>query len=424
MGRNKQIFEEAQRYIPGGVNSPVRAFKAVGGAPPILKSAQGAYLLDEEDKQYIDYIGSWGPMILGHAHPQVVKAISEQAKKSSSYGASSKLELDVAKEIISRVPSIEKVRMLNSGTEATMSAIRLARAYTKRTKIIKFEGCYHGHADLFLSQAGSGLSTLGIPNCPGVPEETTASMLTLPYNNIEAVEEAIKQYPEEIAAIILEPVAGNMGCIAPATNYLQELRAICSREGIVLVFDEVMTGFRVSRGGAQELYGVLPDLTCLGKVIGGGLPVGAFGGKSEIMDMLAPLGPVYQAGTLSGNPLAMCAGLTTLNLLNEEVYAKLEIASKSVETGLHEIMKSTGIEYTINRVGSMITLFLGVSQVRNFDEAKKADNQYFKDFFRGMLKQGIYLPPSSYESWFVSTAHGEKEIAKTIEAARSTMFES
>lgn len=423
MGRNKQIFEEAQKYIPGGVNSPVRAFKAVGGNPPIIKSAHGAYLIDEEYTQYIDYIGSWGPMILGHAHPQVVEAISEQAKNSSSYGASSKLELDMAKEIVARVPSIEKVRMVNSGTEATMSAIRLARAYTNRTKIIKFEGCYHGHADFFLSKAGSGLSTLGIPNCPGIPEETTSNTLTVQFNNIQTVEETVTEYPNEIAAIIIEPIAGNMGCIAPAPNYLLALQDICDREGILLIFDEVMTGFRVSRGGAQKLYSVFPDLTCLGKVIGGGLPVGALGGKTEIMDMLAPLGPVYQAGTLSGNPLAMSAGIATLQNLDADLYSKLEMSGKLLEEGLQGVLSESGIEYVINRIGSMITVFLGVEHVTNFDEAKKADNQYFKDFFNGMLKRGVYLPPSPYESWFISGAHTNEDIAKTIEAARDTLAE-
>ncbi|MGB6742043.1 MAG: glutamate-1-semialdehyde 2,1-aminomutase [Terracidiphilus sp.] len=419
--RSQALHARAERYFPGGVNSPVRAFRAVGGAPPFIERAEGAYLVDADGNRYIDYFGSWGPMILGHAFPPVVEAIERAARNSASFGASTAAEADLAERIVACYPAIEKLRFVSSGTEATMSAIRVARAATRRKIVIKFEGCYHGHADGLLVKAGSGVATFGIPGSAGVPEEVASLTHALPYNDLAAVEAAFDAHPDEIAAVILEPVVGNAGCIPPMPGYLHGLRALTAREGALLIVDEVMTGFRVSLGGAVELYDLDPDLITLGKIVGGGLPVGVFGGKLRFMDLLAPLGPVYQAGTLSGNPLAMAAGLATVGYLQEhagEVYPRLEATSKAVAEGVAAEAERAGVPLTLNRVGSMWTWFFTPDPVSNYDEAAKSDTAAFGRFHSAMLDRGVWLPPSQYEAAFIGTAHGEQEISATIAAAR------
>ena len=418
--RSKALQQRAENFFPGGVNSPVRAFRAVGGAPPFIASAQGAWLTDADGNRYIDYFGSWGPMILGHAFPAVVEAIQRAARNSASYGASTAAEADLAERVVACFPAIEKLRFVSSGTEATMSAIRLARAATGRKIIVKFEGCYHGHSDGLLVKAGSGVATLGIPGSGGVPEEIASLTLALPYNDLALVEAAFAAHPGQIAAIIIEPVVGNAGCIPPTPGYLAGLRALTQREGALLIVDEVMTGFRVALGGALALYRIDADLMTLGKIVGGGLPVGAFGGKRQFMDLLAPLGPVYQAGTLSGNPLAMAAGIATVSYLQEhegEVYPQLEAAAKAVAEGVADEAAKAGIPLTTNRVGSMWTWFFTASPVANYDEASKSDTAAFGRFHRSMLEQGVWLPPSQFEAMFLSTAHGDAETAATIAAA-------
>lgn len=419
MTRSEEIFNKACRLLPGGVNSPVRAFKAVSGTPPFIASASGCILTDIDGNEYIDYIGSWGPMILGHAHKEVMDSLTDAVKNGTSYGAPSPLEVALAEEIVNRVPSVEKVRLVNSGTEATMSAVRLARAATKRNIIVKFAGGYHGHGDSFLIQAGSGATTLGVPTSPGVTEGVSRDTRVLTYNDIESVKELFSNEGDKIAAIIVEPVAGNMGTVPPEPGFLSGMSEICDKYGSLLIFDEVMTGFRVARAGAQELYGIKPDLTTFGKVIGGGLPVGAYGGRDDLMSMIAPEGPVYQAGTLSGNPLAMAAGLRTLKLLDDEVYEDLEKTSGMLEKGLKEQADQVGIQVTVQRVGSMITVFFTDKPVRNLDDASAADHDRFAEFFTHMLHKGVHLPPSGYEAWFISTAHDQSVIEKTIDIAGS-----
>jgi glutamate-1-semialdehyde 2,1-aminomutase len=423
MSKSSELFSRAQQSIPGGVNSPVRAFKSVGGTPIFIKKAKGAYLYDEDDKQYIDYINSWGPMILGHAYEPLINAVQEKVKDSTSFGAPTELEIKVAELIKSMAPNVDLVRMVNSGTEACMSAIRLARGYTGRNKFIKFEGCYHGHADSFLVKAGSGVATLGIQAVPGVTEGVAIDTLTAAYNDIEAVKKLVAAHRNEIAAIIIEPVAGNMGCILPADGFLQQLREICTIEKIVLIFDEVMTGFRLAAGGAQEKLKINADLVTFGKVIGGGMPVGAFGGKKEIMNSVAPLGKVYQAGTLSGNPIAMIAGYTLLKTLhdNPNIYNELGKKGDYLEEGLHQVLKKSGKDYVINRIGSMISIHFSKKPVTNFADAVAADNQLFNKFFHAMLERGIYLPPSAFESWFLSNALTYEDLDKTIDAAQSSL---
>jgi glutamate-1-semialdehyde 2,1-aminomutase len=419
--RSQALQQRAERFFPGGVNSPVRAFGAVGGAPPFVERAEGAYLTDADGNRYVDYFGSWGPMILGHAFPPVVEAIERAARSSASFGASTAAEADLAERVVACYPAIEKLRFVSSGTEATMSAIRLARAATGRKIIVKFEGCYHGHADGLLVKAGSGLATFGIPGSAGVPEEIASLTLALPYNDLAAVEAAFAAHPGAIAAVILEPVVGNAGCIPPDADYLAGLRALTQREGTLLIVDEVMTGFRVALGGALELYGVDADLVTLGKIVGGGLPVGVFGGKRIFVDLLAPLGPVYQAGTLSGNPLAMAAGIATLSYLQEhadEVYPQLEATAKAVAEGVAAEAARAGVALTVNRVGSMWTWFFTSEPVTNYAQAAQSNTAAFGRFHRSMLEQGIWLPPSQFEAAFLSTAHGEAEVVATIAAAR------
>jgi glutamate-1-semialdehyde 2,1-aminomutase len=416
--RSSQLFVEANEVIPGGVNSPVRAFKGVGGFPIFIKEAKGAYLYDEDGNKYIDYINSWGPMILGHAHEPVVQAIIEKAKKGTSFGTPTELETKIAQLAISMVPNIDKIRFVNSGTEACMSAIRLARGYTKRDKIIKFSGCYHGHSDSFLIAAGSGLSTFGVPNSPGVTEGTAKDTLLAKYNDIENVKALFEANKNEIAAIIVEPVAGNMGCIPPKEGFLSGLKQLCNENGALLVFDEVMTGFRLAKGGVQELYQVSADIVCFGKVIGGGLPVGAFAARNEIMNLLSPLGPVYQAGTLSGNPLAMAAGYQMLLELNsdKEIFARLEEKTAYLENGIHKVLSENNIEFTINRVGSMISVHFDKNKVYDFETAKNGDNERFKNFFHELLKRGIYIAPSAYETWFITDALSYEDLDFTIQS--------
>jgi glutamate-1-semialdehyde 2,1-aminomutase len=416
--RSSQLFTEAEKVIPGGVNSPVRAFKSVGGTPLFAKSAKGAYIYDEDGNKLIDYINSWGPMILGHAYDPVVNAISERAKMGTSFGMPTELETKIATLAIEMVPNIDKIRFVNSGTEACMSAIRLARGYTKKDKIIKFAGCYHGHSDSFLIQAGSGAITFGSPNSPGVTAGTAKDTLLANYNDIENVRSLINANKNEIAAIIIEPVAGNMGCIPPKKDFLKELRNLCDADKILLIFDEVMTGFRLARGGVQELYNVKADIVCFGKVIGGGLPVGAFAARNEIMNYLAPLGPVYQAGTLSGNPLAMAAGLAMLQELNndKEIYKRLDEKTAYLEKGMSKVLTQNNVIHTINRVGSMISVHFDADPVFDFKTAKNGDNETFKKFFHGLLKEGIYIAPSAYETWFITDALTYKDIDKTIQA--------
>jgi len=416
--KSKTLFVRAKKLIPGGVNSPVRAGKAVGVDPPFIARAKGCHLWDVDQRRYIDYVCSWGPMILGHAHPNVVKALERRVAKGTSYGAPTPLEVEMAQLITEMVPSIEMVRMVNSGTEATMSAIRLARGYTGRDRIIKFEGCYHGHADSLLVSAGSGVATLGIPGCPGVPTVLAGHTLSLPYNDLSQVREAMDGHGREVAAVIVEPVAGNMGVVLPEEDFLKGLRALTTKSGALLIFDEVITGFRVAPGGAQELYDIRPDLTCLGKIIGGGLPVGAYGGRKEIMSSMAPEGNIYQAGTLSGNPLAMAAGLATLKELRKgRVYRELEEKGRRLFTGLKEAADSAGLDVTVNRAGSLGTLFFSREPVRDFSSAKKSDSRLYARFYGRMLEQGIYLAPSAFEAWFLSLAHDEGTIDKTIVCA-------
>jgi glutamate-1-semialdehyde 2,1-aminomutase len=418
---SRKLQKRAELMIPGGVNSPVRAFRAVGGEAPFIVSGKGSHIFDADGNDYIDYIGSWGPLILGHAAPLVIEAIVAAAKNGTSFGASTPCEADLAEIVLSAFPHIQKVRFVSSGTEATMSAIRLARAYTKRKYIVKFEGCYHGHADALLVKAGSGIATLGIPGSAGVPEEFTQFTLALPYNDTDALDEVFGKFKHQIACVIVEPVVGNMGCVPPARGYLEGLRAITQREKTVLIFDEVMTGFRLAFGGAQELYAVTPDLTTMGKIIGGGLPVGAYGGPSEIMDMVAPLGPVYQAGTLSGNPLAMAAGLASLHYLKEhkkEVYPRLDKLSADLVSGVAAAAKDAGISICFNRVGSMFTWFFTGGPVTDWGSAAKCDTEAFGRFFRAMLDSGIYLPPSQFEAAFLGATHTEQDIQQTIRAAK------
>ena len=416
--RSSQLFAEAEKVIPGGVNSPVRAFKAVGGTPIFVKRAQGAYLYDEDGNRLIDYINSWGPMILGHAYEPVGEAVTERAKLGTSFGMPTELETKIAALAVSMVPNIDKIRFVNSGTEACMSAIRLARGFTKRDKIIKFAGCYHGHSDSFLIAAGSGLSTFGVPNSPGVTEGTAKDTLLARYNDLENVSALIAANPNEIAAIIVEPVAGNMGCVPPLKGFLEGLRELCSANGILLIFDEVMTGFRLAAGGVQELYGIQADIVCFGKVIGGGLPVGAFAAREEIMNYLAPLGPVYQAGTLSGNPLAMAAGLAMLEALNNDraVFQRLEEKISYLEAGIRKVLTANGVVFTINRVGSMISVHFDAEPVVDFQTAAKGDNATFKKFFHGLLQEGIYIAPSAYETWFITDALTYEDLDVTIQA--------
>lgn len=414
--RSSALFKEALIHIPGGVNSPVRAFKAVGGTPIFIKEAKGAYLIDEDGNKYIEYINSWGPMILGHSYPTVVNAIIKKAQKGTSFGAPTEIENNIAKLVVKMVPNIDQIRFVNSGTEACMSAIRLARGYTKKEKIIKFSGCYHGHSDSFLIQAGSGSITYGEPNSPGVTHGTAKDTLIAQYNNLKSVENIILSNKNEVSAIILEPIAGNMGCIPPVDGFLKGLRKLCDKYNILLIFDEVMTGFRVAKGGAQELYGVSADIVCFGKIIGGGLPVGAFASTNKIMSYLSPNGPVYQAGTLSGNPLAMAAGFSMLNTIDKdpELYQRLNEKADYLDVGISEILKRKGVKFSTNRVGSMFSIHFTEHDVLDFDSAKKADNRFFPIFFHQMLKNGIYIAPSSYESWFLSDALTFKDLDKTI----------
>jgi len=410
----QSLFSRAQKVIPGGVNSPVRAFRAVGGTPLFIREAAGSKIIDTDGNRYIDYVCSWGPMILGHSHPEVVAAIREAAGRGSSFGAPTELEIGMAERLVAAFPSIEMVRMVSSGTEATMTAIRLARGFTGREKIIKFTGCYHGHADSLLVKAGSGVATLGIPGSPGVPRSLAELTITLPYNDAEAVRSAATRYGNEIACIIVEPVAGNMGVVQPRPGFLETLREVTRANGSLLIFDEVITGFRIAYGGWQTLTGILPDLTCMGKIIGGGLPVGALGGRREIMEHLAPIGPVYQAGTLSGNPLAMTAGIATLDILKEKSYPELESVTEKLCAGFAELFRKKGIPARINRVGSLFTLFFTADEVVDFETASRSDTALFARFFHGMLAAGINLAPAQFEAGFVSFAHTVDDIAQTL----------
>ena len=420
--KSRILYDRALNVIPGGVNSPVRACKSVGTKPVFINRAEGCMIFDEDGNGYIDYIGSWGPMILGHRHPAVVEALSSVLKKGTSFGAPTELEIKLAEMLINAVPSMDMVRMVNSGTEATMSAIRLARGFTKRDTIIKFDGCYHGHADALLVEAGSGVATLSIPGSPGVPKSFVAHTLSLPYNDIDGVSEVMKTQGEKIACIIVEPVAGNMGLVTPVNGFLQKLRELTEKSGSLLIFDEVMTGFRVSYGGAQAIYGISPDLTCLGKIIGGGLPVGAYGGRRDIMEHIAPQGPVYQAGTLSGNPLAMAAGIATLTQLNTpDFYEALDEKTERLAAGLKRASDKAGVKVKLTRAGSMLGLFFTDIDVMNFEDAKTSDLKMFSDYYKGMLREGIYLAPSQFEALFVSAAHDTAHIDKTIQAAEKVM---
>ncbi len=417
-----QLFETAKKFLVGGVNSPVRAFKSVGLTPLFISKAKGSKIYDVDGNEYIDYVGSWGPMILGHANPKVVEELKKQVELGTSYGAPTEKEIEIAKLIIKAYPSIEKVRLVNSGTEATMSAIRLARGYTGKSKIIKFEGCYHGHGDSMLVRAGSGATTLGVPDSPGVPEELAKLTLTAKFNDINSVKKLIKENRNEIACVILEPIPGNMGVIEPDINFLKELREITANENIILIFDEVMCGFRVAFGGAQELYNIKADLTTLGKIIGGGLPVGAYGGKREIMEKVAPEGPVYQAGTLSGNPLAVTAGIATLKILEDKrAYEKLENSSKYLCENMEKIAKKYNLKCSFNRVGSMFSIFFTEKKVVDYETAKTSDTEKFANYFAKMLKKGIYLAPSQFEAVFISTAHTKEDLDKTLEAFEETV---
>lgn len=419
--KSLKLFERAKELIPGGVNSPVRAFKAVGGNPPFIKKAKGSKLWDEDGNKYIDYVGSWGPMILGHSHPAVVEAIQKQAELGSSYGAPTKLEVEMAEIITQAMPNIEMVRMVNSGTEATMSAIRLARAFTQKDKIIKFKGCYHGHGDMLLSSAGSGVATLGIPDSPGVTKNVAQDTISVSFNDLDALKEVFETYPYDIACVIIEPITGNMGVVMPLDGYLQEVRKICDKYDTLLIFDEVMTGFRVAYGGAQSIYRVKPDLTCLGKIIGGGLPVGAYGGRNEIMRMVAPSGPMYQAGTLSGNPLAMAAGIATLKeLQKKDTYKILDEKAKKLAKGIEIASDKYDIPVCLTGVGSMMCIFFISQPVLDYEIAKLSNLDMFNSYFRNMLKSGIYLAPSQFEAAFISLAHTDEDIEKTIKAIDSS----
>lgn len=419
MTQSQELYALAQRYIPGGVNSPVRAFNGVGGTPVFIKAGRGAYIIDENNKEYVDYVGSWGPMIAGHAHPHIINAVQECVKNSLSFGAPTAAEIKLAEKVCQLMPSIEMVRMVNSGTEATMSAIRLARGFTQRNKIIKFVGCYHGHADSLLVQAGSGALTLGVPSSAGVPESIAQHTLVAEFNRLDTVKSLFEKYSDDIAAVIVEPVPGNMNCVPPTPEFLPGLRALCDQYQSVLIFDEVMTGFRVALGGAQAHYNIKPDLTTLGKVIGGGMPVGAFGGRADIMRCIAPLGPVYQAGTLSGNPVAMAAGLASLDLVSEpQFFEKLGKNTEILMRGLSERAQAAGIPFLTTAVGGMFGLFFtDAKEIKTLDDVKTCDIERFKKFFHGMLQEGVYLAPSAFEAGFVSSAHGEKEIAHTLAAA-------
>jgi glutamate-1-semialdehyde 2,1-aminomutase len=421
--KSRQLFSDAKKFIPGGVNSPVRAFKSVGGDPLFIKKAKGAYIEDVDGNRFLEFINSWGPMILGHAHPVIEEAVRGALGDSLSFGAPTSREVEMAELITTMFPSVEKVRMVNSGTEATMSAIRLARGFTARDKIIKFDGCYHGHGDSFLIAAGSGAATMGTPDSPGVTRGTAADTLIAPYNDIEAVKDLVRDYRDEIAAIIVEPVAGNMGCVLPENNFLQDLREICTEENIVLIFDEVMTGFRLSPSGAQGMFEVSADITTLGKIIGGGMPVGAYGGKAEIMDFVSPAGPVYQAGTLSGNPIAMAAGLAVLNHLHRhpEIYDKINQTTEDLASGMKKNLKELGLEYTINQCGSMISMFFTDIPVSSMADAKRADTALFGKYFRGMLDKGIYLAPSQFESLFISESIGKEEVQQFLSAHKEVL---
>lgn len=423
--RSSELFVEANKVIPGGVNSPVRAFKGVGGTPIFVKEAKGAYLYDEDGNRLIDYINSWGPMILGHAYEPVVNAVVEKAKKGTSFGMPTELETQIAQLAVAMVPNIDKIRFVNSGTEACMSAIRLARGFTKRDKIIKFSGCYHGHSDSFLIAAGSGLSTFGVPNSPGVTEGTAKDTLLAAYNDIDNVKALFEANKGQIAAVIIEPVAGNMGCIPPVKGFLEALRQVCTENETLLIFDEVMTGFRLAKGGAQELFGIQADIVCFGKVIGGGLPVGAFAAREEIMNYLAPLGPVYQAGTLSGNPLAMAAGLEMLKALNadNEIFTRLDEKTAYLEKGIQRVLTEANVVFTTNRVGSMISVHFDANPVYDFATAKNGDNDTFKKFFHGLLKRGVYIAPSAYETWFITDALTYEDLDFTIQAVGETAKE-
>ena len=424
MSRSSELFTAAQKHIPGGVNSPVRAFKGVGGDPIFFKKAKGSYVYDEDDNQYIDYVGSWGPMIVGHAHPDVLKSVQETMQNGLSFGAPTELETQMADKVCELVPSMDMVRMVSSGTEATMSALRLARGYTGRDKIVKFEGCYHGHSDSLLVKAGSGALTLGVPTSPGVPASLAELTITLSYNNIDEVKQTFKEIGDQVACIIVEPVAGNMNCIPPVAGFLEGLREVCDEYGCVLILDEVMTGFRVSLGGAQGHYNIKPDLTTLGKVIGGGMPVGAFGGKREIMEQIAPLGPVYQAGTLSGNPVAMAAGLTTLNMISQAgFYETLTKQTEKLVKGLEQRAAKANIPLTTNQAGAMFGFFFTEDKnISTFEQVSACDAERFKKFYHGMLEEGIYLAPSSYETGFVSSAHSDEDIEKTLDAAEKVFL--
>ena len=421
LSQSKDLFKRALKSISGGVNSPVRSFKNVGGEPIFFDHAKGCHLYDVDGNRFIDYVGSWGPMILGHSANVTQKSILTQLEKATSFGAPTLIEIELAEKIIELVPSIEKVRMMNSGTEATMTAIRLARGFTGRDIVVKFEGCYHGHADVLLAKAGSGVLTLGIPDTPGIPESVTRNTIVLPFNDIEAVKETFSNHANQIAAVIVEPVAGNMGCIPPAPGYLETLREITERDGSLLIFDEVMTGFRLSKGGAQEVYRIKPDLTALGKIIGGGLPVGALGGSSQIMEHLAPLGPVYQAGTLSGNPLAMSAGFSVLNQLEDKMYQDLKETTENFCLGLRETFETYSCKVSINYVCGMFSIFFGVDSAANFDEVNNSDTEKYSRFFYSMLNRGIYLAPSPYELAFLSTAHTQEILSETLNAVEDTL---
>jgi glutamate-1-semialdehyde 2,1-aminomutase len=417
MTRSREIFRRATKTIPGGVNSPVRAWKAVGGTPLIIARGKGSHVFDADGKRYIDFVGSWGPLICGHAHPKVVRTVRQRVLKGFTFGAPTELELRLAESVSRIMPSIQSLRMVNSGTEATMSVVRLARAFTGKQKIVKFDGCYHGHSDGLLVRAGSGVATLGLPDSPGIPKAFSRETLIANYNDIMSVQKILDRYGEDIAAVIVEPVCGNMGVIPPEPGFLKALRDLTLRKGVLLIFDEVITGFRVARGGAQEIFHVKPDLTCLGKILGGGFPLAAFGGRRKIMNLLAPTGPVYQAGTLSGNPIAVSAGLTTLALLaRSDTYELLEEKGQQLEEGFRAILDKRGIRAALNRIGSMMTLFFGVQRVRNAKEARTCDRKMFSRYFHGMLRRGIYLPPAPFEAMFVSTAHSKADLDATIRA--------
>ncbi|MFH1912484.1 MAG: glutamate-1-semialdehyde 2,1-aminomutase [Pseudomonadota bacterium] len=417
----RNLFAEAQKIIPGGVNSPVRAFRAVGGTPLFIREAAGSKIIDTEGREYIDYVASWGPMILGHSHPDVVAAIREAAGRGTSYGAPTEIEIEMARRIVDAFPSVEMVRMVSSGTEAAMTAIRLARGFTGRDRIIKFAGCYHGHADSLLVKAGSGVATLGIPGSPGIPPQLAELTITLPFNDSDAVQNAVARYGDELACIIVEPIAGNMGVVPPRPGFLETLRAATHQSGSLLIFDEVITGFRLAYGGWQNLAGLIPDLTCLGKIIGGGLPVGALGGRREIMEYLAPTGPVYQAGTLSGNPIALSAGIATLDILRGKPYPALDAMASRLCSGMADLFRKKGLPFQINRIGSMFTLFFTAEEVVDFTTASRSDTERFARFFQGMLEAGIYLAPAQFEAGFLSFAHTGEDIARTLAACEKAL---